>query len=83
MVIGRTPLTEELYKGYIVDEYEKNYAVNIRNRFKAAAKHIVVANYRKCWDNIRVASSQHTVYNEPETAQLRLFEAKQPYGTNS
>ena len=82
MVIGRTPLTEELYKGYIVDEYEKNYAVNIRNRFKAAAKHIVVANYRKCWDNIRVCSSQYAVYNEPKTAQLRLFEARQPYGTN-
>ena len=82
MVIGRTPLTEELYKGYIVDEYEKNYAVNIRNRFKAAAKHIVVANYRKCWDNIHVCSSQYAVYNEPETAQLRLFEARQPYGTN-
>ena len=82
MVIGRTPLTEELYKGYIVDEYEKNYAVNIRNRFKAAAKHIVVANYRKCWDNIHVCSSQYSAYNEPETAQLRLFEARQPYGTN-
>lgn len=82
MIIGRTPLTEELYKGYIVDEYEKNYAVNIRNRFKAAAKHIVVANYRKCWDNIHVCSSQYAAYNEPETAQLRLFEARQPYGTN-
>ena len=79
MVIGRTPLTEELYKGYIVDEYEKIYAVNIRNRFKAAAKHIVIANYRKCWDNVCVCSA---VYNEPETAQLRLFEARQPYGTN-
>lgn len=45
MVIGRTPMTEDLYGKYIVDEYEKNYAVNIRNRFKAAAKHIVVANY--------------------------------------
>ena len=47
MVIGRTPLTAELYKGYIVDEYEKNYAVNIRNRFKSSARHIVVANYKK------------------------------------
>ena len=46
MVIGKTDLTVQLYKGYIVDEYEKNYAVNIRNRFKATAKHIVVANYR-------------------------------------
>ncbi len=45
MVIGRTPLTEELYNGMIVDEYGKQYAVNIRNRFKSAANHIVVANY--------------------------------------
>ena len=49
MVIGRTPLTAELYKGYIVDEYEKNYAVNIRNRFKSSARHIVVANYKKTY----------------------------------
>lgn len=83
MVIGRTPMTEELYKGYIVDEYEKSYAVNIRNRFKSAAKHIVVANYKKCWDDIRVCSSQYEIYNEPETAQLRLFEARLPYGTTN
>lgn len=52
MVIGRTPLTAELYKGYIVDEYEKNYAVNIRNRFKSSARHIVVANYKKTCDDV-------------------------------
>ena len=45
MVIGKTPLTEELYNGIIVDEYEKQYAVNIRNRFKSAANHIIVTNY--------------------------------------
>lgn len=45
MVIGKTPLTEELYGEFIRDEYFKNYAVNIRNRFKADAKHIVVTNY--------------------------------------
>lgn len=45
MVIGKTPLTEELYGEYIVDEYYKSYAVNIRNRFKSEAKHIVVTNY--------------------------------------
>ena len=45
MVIGKTPLTEGLYKDYIIDEYDKSYAVNIRNRFKAQAKHIIVANY--------------------------------------
>lgn len=45
LVIGKTPLTEELYGKYIVSEYEKSYAVNIRNRFKANAKHIIVTNY--------------------------------------
>ena len=45
LVIGKTPLTEELYANYIVEEYEKSYAVNIRNRFKADAKHIIVINY--------------------------------------
>ncbi len=45
MVIGKTPLTEELYNKYIFDEYYKNYAVNIRNRFKNDKMHIVVKNY--------------------------------------
>lgn len=45
LVIGKTPLTEELYGAYIVDEYDKSYAVNIRNRFKSDAKHIIVTNY--------------------------------------
>lgn len=45
MVIGKTELTEELYSDYVVDEYYKNYSVNIRNRFKAESKHIVVCNY--------------------------------------
>lgn len=45
MVISKTPLIEELYGDYIIHEYEKNYAVNIRNRFKAQAKHVLIANY--------------------------------------
>ena len=45
MVIGKTPLTEELYSGYIFDEYYKNYAVSIRNRFKNDKMHVVVKNY--------------------------------------
>ena len=45
MVIGKTDLTMELYGDLVVDEYAKNYAVNIRNRFKAGSKHIVVCNY--------------------------------------
>lgn len=45
MVIGRTPLTEKLYSDLIVDEYGKSYAVNIRNRFKSSATHILISNY--------------------------------------
>lgn len=45
MVIGRTPLTEELYGDLIQYQYPKRYAVNIRNRFNAEAMHIVVTNY--------------------------------------
>lgn len=45
MIIGKTPLTEELYGDYIFDEYYKNYSVNIRNRFNNDKMHIVVKNY--------------------------------------
>ena len=45
MIIGKTPLTVELYGDLIKDEYFKSYAVNIRNRFKSESKHIVVTNY--------------------------------------
>lgn len=45
MVIGHTPLTEELYGDLVKAEYAKNYAVNIRNRFHSQATHYVVTNY--------------------------------------
>jgi len=45
MVIGSTPLTRELYGNHIVGEYDKNYAVNIRNRFHSEARHLIVTNY--------------------------------------
>jgi DNA adenine methylase len=45
LVIGRTPLTEKLYGDMIIDEYAKNYSVNIRNRIKSVATQILVANY--------------------------------------
>lgn len=45
MVIGKTDLTMELYGKYVVDEYYKNYAVNIKNRFNNGKMHIVVKNY--------------------------------------
>lgn len=46
MVIGATPLTRELYGKSIIAEYNKNYAVNIRNRFQAEAVHIIITNYK-------------------------------------
>ncbi len=46
LVIGRTPLTERLYGDMIISEYAKTYAVNIKNRFKSSASHILVANYQ-------------------------------------
>ncbi len=82
MVIGRTPLTSELYHGYIVDEYQKNYAVNIRNRFKSAATHIVVANYRKRWAEPQIIEPANVFYPELEANQLMLFEATEPYGNH-
>lgn len=45
MIIGKTPLTAELYGEYIFDEYYKKYSVNIRNRFNNDKMHIVVKNY--------------------------------------
>lgn len=45
MVIGATPLTEELYAPFIRGRYEKRYAVNIRNRFHSIATHMIVRNY--------------------------------------
>ena len=45
MVIGKTPLTMDLYGDYVFDEYYKNYAVNIRNRFNNDKMHIIVKNY--------------------------------------
>ncbi len=45
MIIGHTPLTEELYGDLVKAEYAKDYAVNIRNRFHSQATHYVVTNY--------------------------------------
>lgn len=45
MIIGKTPLTMELYGDFIRDEYFKSYSVNIRNRFKSKSEHLIVTNY--------------------------------------
>lgn len=45
LVISKTPLIQELYGDYIIYEYDKKYSVNIRNRFKSEAKHVIITNY--------------------------------------
>lgn len=45
MIISKTDLIKRLYKDYIVGEYDKNYSVNIRNRFKNEAVHYIIQNY--------------------------------------
>ena len=76
MVIGKTPLTEELYRSYIQDEYEKIYAVNIRNRFKSSATHIIVANYKRDLGQIQPIEYEQV----PEFSQLMAFEKQEEYG---
>jgi DNA adenine methylase len=61
LVIGRTPLTEKLYGDMIIDEYAKTYSVNIRNRFKSAATHILVANYET---NHKTLFSERSMHKE-------------------
>lgn len=47
MIISETPLITELYRGYIKASYPKSYSVNIRNRFKSEANHLIITNYGK------------------------------------
>lgn len=49
MIIGSTPLTQELYRAHTIGHYDKHYAVNICNRFKAQAQHLIVTNQHKGW----------------------------------
>ena len=49
MIIGKTPLTEELYRGYIRDEYGVHYAIDV-NKTIAKSKsgqntHLIITNY--------------------------------------
>ena len=45
MIISETPLINDLYKNYIKDSYPKTYSVNIRNKFKSEANHLIITNY--------------------------------------
>lgn len=48
MIIGKTPFIEELYKDYIVDEYDKKYRFKLhsgRIGDEINTKHLVIKNY--------------------------------------
>jgi DNA adenine methylase len=45
MIIGKTPFIEELYKDYIVGEYEKKYRFKIHSGNEINNKHIIIKNY--------------------------------------
>lgn len=49
MVIGKTPFIEELYKDYIVDEFDKKYAFKLhsgRVGDEINTKHLIILNYK-------------------------------------
>ena len=46
MIVGETDLITELYSDYIKGNYAKSYSVNIRNRFKSKANHLIITNYK-------------------------------------
>lgn len=45
MVIGKTPLTESLYKDFIRGEYGVKYAIDIKNRMPRNNGHLIITNY--------------------------------------
>ena len=48
MIIGKTDLIEDLYKGYIVDAYDKKYSFRIHsNRVgkEINNSHLIIRNY--------------------------------------
>lgn len=48
MIIGKTPFIEELYKGYIIGEYDKKYRFKLhsgRVGDEINTKHIIIKNY--------------------------------------
>jgi len=45
LIIGKTPLTQELYRDYIHAEYNKTYSFNIKNRNNREMVHMIVKNY--------------------------------------
>lgn len=82
MIIGETPLIKELYEDNIVASYDKNYSVNIRNRFKAGARHLIVTNYDKEIYELPEANALVSQQYPSQITQMMIFEKGDKYGKN-
>ena len=82
MIIGESPLIDELYGDDIVASYDKSYAVNIRNRFKAGAKHLIVTNYEREMYEIPKYGISNSRQEISQMAQSMIFEEGGKYGEN-
>ena len=45
IIINKDDFTYDLYKDYIVSEYDLKYSTNIKNRYDNNVKHLVITNY--------------------------------------
>jgi len=45
MVINKDEFTSELYKDYIIHEYDFKYSKNVKNRQENNSKHLIITNY--------------------------------------
>ena len=45
MVMNDSPLSRELYDGYIVGQYDKTYSHNIKNRVHSSSNVLIITNY--------------------------------------
>jgi DNA adenine methylase len=45
IIINKDDFTYDLYKDYIVSEYDLKYSTNIKNRYDSNVKHLIITNY--------------------------------------
>jgi DNA adenine methylase len=45
IIINKDDFTYDLYKDYIVSEYDLKYSTNIKNRYDNNVKHLIITNY--------------------------------------
>lgn len=45
IIINKDDFTSDLYKDYIISEYDLKYSTNIKNRYDNSVKHLIITNY--------------------------------------